>query len=95
MTGNEKTNPSGIPYDPSLTTPFEIISPSHVPKYQSLKWSLTALAAENTEVEPLISRISVPLFWTLLMKAFYKYSLSLTASLTDFPLTSAWLTSGY
>jgi len=47
------------------------------------------LAAENTEVEPLISRISVPLFWTLLMKAFYKYSLSLTASLTDFPLTSA------
>lgn len=92
LTGKLLTSPYGIPYDPSLKTPIE--TTLSVPWYQSLKWSTTALAAEKTELPPLTSKISPPLFWTLEMYVFSSHYWS-TNSEIGCPFTLICLMHGY
>lgn len=60
FTGKLDQIPAGTPYYPLLTTPIETISSD--PKYQSLRWSIVELAAENTELPPLAFNTSPPRF---------------------------------
>lgn len=72
LTGNDDHNPLGIPYYPLLITPIDTIL-LLLPKYQSLRWSTTAQAAENTELPPLTLIIYPPLFWTFGMNVFFNH----------------------
>lgn len=49
VTGYEKHNPLGTPYEPSLIIAIETIYPGAVPIIQSWTWSHMALAAEAAE----------------------------------------------
>lgn len=63
VTGNEKINPLGTPYEPSVGTPID--TQSWEPNAQSLTWLMAALPAEAADEEPLASMISAPLLPTL------------------------------
>lgn len=93
VTGRDVQSPYGIPYYPLLTTPIETtLLP--VPSYQSFKWSITALAAENTELVPLTLRIYPPLFCTVEINVFSSHYFY-TMSAIDFPPTVIFLMHGY
>jgi hypothetical protein len=74
VTGKDVHKPYGIPYSPLLITPIETTLPS-VPSYQSLRWSITAFAAEKTELVPFTFKISPPLFWTFGINVFSSHYL--------------------
>ena len=93
VTGKDVHRPSGIPYSPLLTTPIDtILSP--LPPYQSFKWSITAFAAENTELVPLTFKIYPPLFWTVEINVFSSHYFYAKSAI-GFPLIVIFLIQGY
>lgn len=64
------------------------------PPYQSLKWSIIAFAAENTELPPLTDKTYPPLFCILGIYWFYNHYLSAYIYI-DYPLIFILLIDGY